>query len=683
MERLTKEAEDEFEFQDEKKRSEPRVFIPQPSIYVPDEITTGPPPFMTEFIVTKQKRQPVNVKLDSVIIKGSKILAYKAKSKYVEGSLWLMAKTFFYQEDWLNSQIKCSELIDKYTDGEFSPDAHLLYSKNLLIQRKYGAGELMLSRTVDIAWQKKRWDILAEALRIRAELALFQNDFEKALRPYRQAIAQSDDGQLKARWQLDMAALLFRIGKFDLAQKEFRKVHNFSPDYVQRFEAYLYEASSLARLGKYDESEKILNALYKDGKYEEWRSHTYAQILNIARLKNLDTNYQNSNLEIPDIQTLEKTGDSLYANSNPMIAYYFEKGVDFYQQNDYRKARQQFAKSRQKRTPAYSTSMKMFDLLNNWEIARNKIDNTMKMGLDSILTLNDSTRLVISETLYSLGRIHEELNNRDSVESYYMLASIITPIENPKSAQFLHNYARVISMKDPQKSDSLLDVIVHYHPLTDFGKDAQSKLGYTQNFVIDTVAELYGSGYNLMVYGDYKFARNQLYKIYENYPQSSFAPKSLYTLGWMFEKKTFQFDSALFYYNLLIEKYPQSDYAKDVNLAVIYKNLLVKGEEIPDSLKTKEIVVIPPKLPDKGINPPKFEPPRLDKNKENKSNINDPESIFRKGKELFQNPEELIKKLELPPNPFENPAEFFNLQENKLPDSTNVNQEPNLKENKK
>lgn len=680
MERLTYEAEDEFEFQDEKKRSEPRVFIPKNSITVADDNIIGPPPFMVEFIVTKQKRQPVNIKLDSIIIKGSKIIAYKSKSQYVQGAIWLMAKAFFYQEDWLNSQIKCSELIDKYPDGDFSPDAHLLYSKNLLVQRKFEAGELLLSRTLDIAWYKKRWDILSEALRIKAELALYQDDFEKALRPYKQAIAQSDDSQLKARWQLDMAALLFRIGKFEMAQREFRKVHSYSPDYVQRFEAYLYEASSLARMNRYEEADKILEALYDDGKFEEWRSHSYSQQLNVIRIKTQDTNYvaplddDGKPTEI-DIASLEKKADSLYANSSPLIAYYYEKGVDAYFQNDYRKARQQFAKSRQKRTPAYSTSMRMFDLLNNWDINRNKVDNHIKKGLDTIRGYSDSLRLEIADNLYSIGRIHEELGNKDSVVHYYKMASGIAPLDSVKSVQYLHNYARVIQDSDPMKSDSLLDVIVNSHPLSDFGKDAQQRLGYTKNFVIDTVADLFQSGYNLMKFADYEFAKKQFVTIFANYPKSRFAPKSLYTLGWMFEKNMQRYDSALYYYNILIEKYPESDYAKDVNLAVLFKNIVENGQEVPDSLKTKEVVIIPAKMPEPDLNRPKLNLPK-DKNNGINSILEEPTNIFKKAKELFSKPEDAIKNLDLPVNPLDNPKEFFNLEEKKEgKDSTNVKKE--------
>lgn len=669
MERLLHESEEEFEFQDEKKRVQPRVVVPQPEFYVDEQTTVGPPAFLTEFIVSKQKRQPVQVKLDSIIIKGSKILAFKGKSDYVEGALWLMAKSFFYQEDWLNSQLKCSELVDKYPAGDLSPDAHLLYTKNLLIQRKMHAGEIMLSRTVDIAWQKKRYDILSEAFRIEAELALLNNDFEKALRPYKNAIAQTDDGSIKARWQLDMGFLMFRMAKFEVAETTFRQVHKFSPDYLQKYEAYLYQAASLARMGRYFEAEDIFKRLENDGKYEEWMAHTYIQEMQLMRIKWLDSTYIPAEKEIPptyeNLAIMEKKADSAYANNPALLTYYFEKGMNMYNQNDYTKARSLFAKSRVIRTPVFKTSEKMFELMNNWDIKLRAAELLIEK-IKKNEELSDSTKLELAANLFALGRIHEELGNKDSVLYYYKYAVKVAPLSKPESSRYYYGLARVVRNDNPFLADSLLDIIVMNHPLTDFGKDAQAQLGYTQNFVIDTVAELYSSGLNLMRIADYKFSINQFKKLYENYPKSKFAPASLYSIGWIFERYLKIPDSALYYYNILITNYPESEYAKEIGLSVTYKFAVNSGNPIPDSLKTREVILLPPtelkmgeiKLKQKSeqIN---YKPKSPDIN----SIIKDPSSLLNNPNGLLQNPVEMLKGLELPDNPLKDPVKFFKLDE--------------------
>ncbi|MEY3312045.1 MAG: hypothetical protein RL348_1388, partial [Bacteroidota bacterium] len=199
MNRLLWESEYDFEGSEILKRQKPRAITPIDSgsrfgakaLGRPAEI----PQFLKDLIIDAGRLQPVAIKLDSVIIKGSKILKLHPKSDFIEGTLLLMAKSFFYKNEWVSCEIKCSELIDRFPMGDYSPDAHLLLAKTYLIERKYALGKTMLSRTVDIAWYKQRYDILSEAFRFMAEQALFEEDEEGALRPYRQAISQSEDGE--------------------------------------------------------------------------------------------------------------------------------------------------------------------------------------------------------------------------------------------------------------------------------------------------------------------------------------------------------------------------------------------------------------------------------------------------------------------------------------------------------
>jgi hypothetical protein len=154
MDRLIWETEYDFEGTEIMRRQKPRVLTPvdsgmrfgQDAFGKPAEL----PQFLKDIMIEQSRLQPVKVKLDSVIIKGSKILKQHPKSDYVEGTLLLMAKSFFYQSEWVSAEIKCSELIDKFALGDLSPDAHLLLSKIYLIQRKYALGKTMLSRTADI-----------------------------------------------------------------------------------------------------------------------------------------------------------------------------------------------------------------------------------------------------------------------------------------------------------------------------------------------------------------------------------------------------------------------------------------------------------------------------------------------------------------------------------------------------
>lgn len=700
QDRLIFEAEDEFSYQEEKKRVTPRVFIPEPANYIQNTPKSGPPPFMNEFVIEQQKLQPVKIKLDSVVIKGSKILAKHPESNYIENTLYLMAKAYFYRSEWLPSQIKCSEQIDKFPDGDLSPDAHLLLSENMLIQKKFYAGKIMLSRTVDIAWQKKRYDILSAAFRLQADLAIFEGDLDGAIKPYKQAIAQSDSRALKAKWQVEMGAIYYRLSKFKESERAFAKVKSYSPDYLASFESELYRALSIIRQGRYDEAEPIIKKLENDGKFSEWTAYCYSARMTIIRLKKNENEFKAS----------EKFADSAYVNNPSILSVYFERGVDAYNAKDYPTARKYFARTRNQRSPFFSASERLFYLLNSWEqkhtlseqltkkiklekarldSAKNapaKIDSMSLAKADSIPAIKkdstktgDTTKLAQKDTAktkaappntpldtlqamyamnrFELGRIHEELGNADSAEIYYSIASDICPPTDKGRARYIYAYSRMIMKSNPVAADSLFELLAETYPTTDFGKEAIVKQGYTEYFVVDTVAELYNSGNSLRKSKEYNFAITQYSKVYSGFPASPYAPRSLYAVGWIYEKNLVNVDSALHYYKTLIDRYPNSEYANDVKTAVTYLSLIRNGQPIPDSLKKRErikpVPLTPPqiKLEDPNQKQPVDKAPDPGKTEITpKDLLKDPSKIFKKAKEMI-NPDNLMPKINLPKNP--------------------------------
>ena len=531
--RLMYESEDEFQFQDEKKRITPKVFVPDPKLKATGDAKAGIAPFMEEFVISQQKLQPVKVKLDSIIIKGSKILARHSKSNFIEGTLYLMAKSFFYQGLWLPSQIKCSELVDRFPDGDLVPDALLLMSKSLVMQQNYPTGSLMLSRTVDFAWQKKRWDILTEAFRIQAELALLDNDIDGALRPYRQAIAQSEDEELKAKWQIDMAAIYYKQSMFAQAEKAFAKVQTFSPDYQGEFEGYLYQAICLIHLGQVEKADKILTALENDGKYQEWQNYVMFARLTKYRLAKDDK-------KLKEAETL---ADSLYMNNVAINAAYYEKAVSFYKNKNYTEARRYFSRARTQKSAFQRSSNDMFFILNALDQKRISLIPMLTV-LDSGKTLEDTTKMFLAQGLFEIGRIHEELGNKDSVLIYYRMSTMVSPPADTHSARYIYAYSRVIRDSSEWVADSLLEILAENYPKTEYGKDAIARLGYTDSYVIDEAADLYSSGNSLRKNKEYEHSKNQFLTLVDKYPNYRLSPKALYSIGWMYENEVHSQDSA-------------------------------------------------------------------------------------------------------------------------------------------
>jgi tetratricopeptide (TPR) repeat protein len=565
--RLLEEAKEEFEFQDEGRRVLPRVIVPDMQGMTFTETVEGQQPqFLREYMIDQQKLQPVRIKVDSIIIKGSKILALHPNSSFVEGSLFLMSNAYFFRSEWLPSQIKAQEAIEQFPTGKFSPDNHLILSKSLLIQKKYSQGEIMLSRTVDVAWQQERWDVLAEAFRLQAETALLRRDMEGALKPYRQAIAQSNNSQQQARWQVELASLLYRMGRFEEAEKNFALAKEFNADVLTIFEAELYRAASLTRLGRIAEAELILDELERNENYTEWKSYAFAQRMGIISAKGDDEQWAEA----------QKHADSAFVGGKAIFAAHFERGMDYFKKSDYTKARESFARSKTARSPVFDASSRYYALLNTLEV-KERVALPLLKAFKKI-DISGDNRLELARNLFDLGRVHEQLGNHDSAVYYHELAFKAVPDTSVERSRFVYGYARSIISSDPEKADSLLELIVYHND--DFGADARRRLGFTADAVIDTIAELYLSGAKLRAVGDYEFASRQFNKLIRLDTISDFAPRSLYALGWMFENQVKHNDSAIYYYKTLIDKYPNSKYAKDVKSGVDYALALRNGQPL-------------------------------------------------------------------------------------------------------
>ena len=474
MERIMDHVKDEFEFIDAGRGRRPRVWAPGLDSIIPGDGVDGGTrsyKFLRTFMIDRAKLQPVSKEVDSILMKGSKILSRSPKSDYVEGSLFLMAESYFFRQEWIPSQQKCVELIERYADGDYSPDAHLLLSKDYLLQRKVTQGKQTLSRTIDVAWYKDRYDILGEAYRIQAEMALEEGDLDGAVAPYKQAIAQLEDDEIRAQWQVDVASLYYRMGKYELAEEAFRKVDDlYTPDILAEFESQLYLGATLVRLDSLDEAEEIFDDLEDNENYTEWLSYVQAERLALERARQGD-------LDSPELIARERQADTSFIGRPELMAQSFQKAMSLYKQNNYEEALVYFAKAKVIRTPVYEVSSKYYTLLKQWEDQHRKV-----AGFNAVIiereSMRDSINMMRSREIYGLGRVHEQLGNVDSALYYYQMAYDSTAARDKERGKYLYSQARLIAEEDPETADSLFMVINDKCPKSAYGQGASSSLGF-------------------------------------------------------------------------------------------------------------------------------------------------------------------------------------------------------------
>ena len=176
---------------------------------------------------------------------------------------------------------------------------------------------------------------------------------------------------------------------------------------------------------------------------------------------------------------------------------------------------------------------------------------------------------ILIDTLAILEGIEK---NRENIDVYrFQLAEILFfQIENTDSSKILLNALADSANKfktenDSAAVDSLNHLLIDKYPSTEYALAAGNKLGISlENTQVDS-GEIYFKIAEELLFeqDDYLQARVNYTLVDSLYPESDYAPKSLYALAYIYRDKLEDDSLAIMYYKLLAEKFP------DDTLAVI------------------------------------------------------------------------------------------------------------------
>jgi len=162
----------------------------------------------------------------------------------------------------------------------------------------------------------------------------------------------------------------------------------------------------------------------------------------------------------------------------------------------------------------------------------NQPDSALKEYLD-ILKI-DTSKTIIPKALYSIGYIAENFK-QDTVLADSMFQRLITEFPDNEFAQAARKQAKTINIPDPEEKIKR--------------KYLTAEKAYVDERNLPTALKTFSD-------------------ISEQSPTSEFAPKSLFAMGWIYENDLKNPDRAFEAYQSLVEKYPNSTYAKRVQKKV-------------------------------------------------------------------------------------------------------------------
>ena len=575
--------------------------------------------------------------INKVIEKCSQILQFHANSSYVDDALLMIGKCFYYQTNYQKALRKFKELLSTQPNSDLVLEANLWTGMTQMGMRDYDNAMNTLQDVMEKARQKGNKDILELAYIEEIKYDLSQKDDASAITLLENFLKTSENNEINAEAAFKLGLLYKDEGELPSAINSFKRVNNYSPSYFILLNSMIELGKTLRENSEYQNALDLFNSMRSESKYAddydkiEVQSGITLVKMNkledaIQKLTLVDTTYSKTPSSGLAEYELAKIFQNDYSDFDS-ADYYYKKSLSHQLPPEY----MQEVRNQVELIGKYDKSMEDLKSINkdisyiqNPELFiedslaySKKIDEEKKLldkknsrdkKIDTRFMRNnqikreenartlapqrpkislDSLQSELIKTKFELGNIlFTEFNLPDSAIKYYNNIIVMHP-NSFYHAKVLYAIGSYYLVKnDSVKADSLFNVIYDNYKNQDIVNAAANKLNkpYIQ-IHRDPAQPIYANAEKQLDSDKYDSSLVNLYGIYENHPKSTYAPKALYTYGWILENKLNLPDSAAAVYDTLSKKYPNTVYANSIKAKLAFY-LSEKTRKLePDSAK--------------------------------------------------------------------------------------------------
>jgi len=223
------------------------------------------PSFSQSLTATKQV---TNVHLDSAIILGSKILADKNASKYVEDALFVVGKAEFYKNDFATARRKFLELLAHYPDTKYGAAVSVFLARSMISGREFDTAGLALEKGLASATKAQDKLALSSVHRAYAEYLYARNpDSLSGIGAQLHEAESGVDGEDLARLAYEEGMVDFLAGEWSQAEQAFKTSYESAKDDWLAGEAHVQHALALRHQEKFTDASTELAMVLARVKY--------------------------------------------------------------------------------------------------------------------------------------------------------------------------------------------------------------------------------------------------------------------------------------------------------------------------------------------------------------------------------------------------------------------------------
>jgi tetratricopeptide (TPR) repeat protein len=547
-------------------------------------------------------------KFNKAIEKASKVIQYHKSSQFMDKSVLLIGKSYYYLGDYLKAERKFSEFISKLSSSSIIDEALLYLAKT---QLRLENEKPAIERLDNLIKTSRSREVVSESYQSMAEYYLNKKDNENAIKNFKKAIEFSKDNEFKAQMQFLVAAVT-AINNPKGAAAEYDKVLDYNASFDLEYLARYNYAKNLILSNEFNKSKYTIEDLivkYKDN------APYLAQISYLNGFYyEQRKDYKNANeLYYEVIKTFPSTVPASDASFR-IAGYYENNRNDYLNAYRYYKFSTEISTNGTNQNAAVSkigTYKRYFELRSiiTGSPINTDYDNEFRKKTNSAPENEDPNKTpgneegkgkggsISSNYLFNV----QADSNTSTVDSFYIKKEAVATAKFEIAELFLYNLNRPDSCEiylneafresdnydfkakvlfalsalyrnsnEQSKSDDILRQIVNEYPLSQVSNSSRRLLNLSVEELkkMDSSDSLYDDSQDKFVKKEYESSLRGFQQLISAYPGSVHIDKALYAAGWIYENVLMKQDSAYFYYSSLMKTAPNSEAAAMISQKV-------------------------------------------------------------------------------------------------------------------
>jgi TolA-binding protein len=535
--------------------------------------------------------EPARQLYDRAIANAGLIIRDHPQSDLVDDALVLIGDIFQIQSDYAKAARKYEEVLTNYPESDWSP-----YCMFALGSASLSAGDTTQAEASLLTFlqnhPRSTWS--PDAYMLLGAIALARQDYALAVERYTEFLTGYPKHDRRAEAEYAVAAAYLELDRYEEALPLFERVGKNARTPELEFQAHFMTGECLRRDDQYEAARKTFEGLLKKDAYEKYRPKLMLALAACQRSLRQDE-------EAIRQYELINTRYERERDYTPEVAQaLFELGTIYEQRGELKKAEEFFGMAEKRSPQAFWVRQRAAEKSEDLHQFQ-KFRDALAAALAALApgdsaqpeaALDAKLREQVIAARFQLAEHYLfRLNMADSALVHYRLIEQETdyPSIAAKAA-----YARAWIMEhvigDTASSRRGYEALLEDYAQTIYASEAAQALAVPDPSGPSVEALLHRAETCLFTEQQPDSAVWYYQQIVERYPETEYAPQALLALGWITETYSAHPDSALEVYKRLKEAYPGTEQAKQADLKIRYarewrsENGSVPASDTPDSL---------------------------------------------------------------------------------------------------